>query len=177
MRNGELFTLTAHLCIGITEFDGNIPFQLILESDWLNTGDSFDRWWFTMSDMTDGTCITRLMSSNCPRLNSSRPLRDKGYMDVKTKLTYVDLVSSNNNNLSAYWYVKCMMMDDEREGGRKDLLWLVLRWFPDSTGSTSRDPLQLLDSVRMNHWYWCKKLREQEDHWAVYGWTWLSEGL
>lgn len=45
------------LGIGITQLDGNVPNQLVLETDSLNAGYGFDDGRFSVSDMTDGANV------------------------------------------------------------------------------------------------------------------------
>lgn len=45
------------LCVGVTELDGNISLQFVLETDGLDTGDGLDDGTLSMSDMTNGTDV------------------------------------------------------------------------------------------------------------------------
>ena len=46
-----------NLCIGITKLDGDVPLQLILEANGLDTRDSLDNGTLSVSDMSDGANV------------------------------------------------------------------------------------------------------------------------
>lgn len=45
------------LCIGVTEFDGNVSDEFVLESDGLDTRDGFDDGGFSVSYVSDGADV------------------------------------------------------------------------------------------------------------------------
>ena len=49
----------ANLGIGVTEFDSNVPYELVFESDGHDAGDGFDDRRFPVCDMSDRTCARR----------------------------------------------------------------------------------------------------------------------
>ena len=44
-----------HLCVGVTQLDGNVTFELVLESNGLDTRDGSDSRRFTVGDVSNGT--------------------------------------------------------------------------------------------------------------------------
>jgi len=46
-----------HLCVGVTQLDGDVPLQLILESYSVNSGQGFDDGRFTVSHVADGSDV------------------------------------------------------------------------------------------------------------------------
>lgn len=48
--------LKAYLGVGVTELDGNVTFELVLESNRLHSRDGLDGLRFSVSDVTDSSC-------------------------------------------------------------------------------------------------------------------------
>lgn len=60
----------------LTQFDCDVPFQFILETDSMNTGYGFDNRWFTMGYMSNCAKIYRSL----PRNNFGRQWMQFGYI-------------------------------------------------------------------------------------------------
>ena len=53
-----------NLCIGVPQFDGNVPLQLVLESDGLHTGDGLDHGGFPVCHMPNRPNVDRSLSGD-----------------------------------------------------------------------------------------------------------------
>ena len=48
---------TVHLCVGVTQLDGDVPLQFILEANSVNSGQGFDDGRFAVSHVADGSDV------------------------------------------------------------------------------------------------------------------------
>lgn len=86
----------AHLGVGVTQFDGNVTFELILESNGLNSRDGSDSGRFTVGDMSDGSYLSVSTSTrDCKRTDvdlSFSHCTDQRLMMTHSSLFRDDLV-------------------------------------------------------------------------------------
>lgn len=82
-RTWALLVITlVDLCVGVTQLDGNVSLQLVLETDSLNAGNGLYNGGLSVSDVTDGTnvdgcCFFIMLESGFRVQGPVAVLRDK----------------------------------------------------------------------------------------------------
>ena len=64
LAKGFVVVAVVDFGVGVSQFDGNITFQFVLETDGLHTTDGFHEGGFSVSDVTNGSDVDGRLTGN-----------------------------------------------------------------------------------------------------------------